>query len=66
MKNIQQRLLQAKINIAVKEYMNLMMLYHVESRRNFTGGGNTLYWLLSYKNNIMNALAASIKKERPT
>jgi hypothetical protein len=41
MKNIQQRLLQAKINIAVKEYMNLMMPYHVESRRNFTGGGNT-------------------------
>jgi hypothetical protein len=26
---------------------------------------HTLYWLLIYKN-IMNALAASIKKERPT
>jgi dipeptidase E len=37
----------------------------VESRRNFTGGGNTFVLVAElYKNNIMNALQQ--KKERPT
>jgi dipeptidase E len=49
MKNIQQSASAFKINIAVKgihEFDDAVSA--VESRRNFTGGGNTLYWLLSY------------------
>jgi dipeptidase E len=43
--------------------MNLMMPYQpLKAQKNFTGGGNTFVLVAElYKNNIMNALAASIK-----